>query len=275
MCRSLNRKHGLVLYLLAVLVAGCARPTEAVRVTGASTVYPIIQMAGERLHATRGLRVVAQTGGSTRGFEDTIAGRNDFGAMARDLTEEESSQVIAHPIAYDGVGVVVHRTNPVTGLTTQDLRDIYLKRKRSWSAYGWKNAEIVAVSKAEGHATLEVFLKHTGLDRRDAADHTDVVAGDNAQVIRVVANTPDAIGYVSMGEVMHAAANEMDIKLVSLDGVSPLLERVADGSYPLRRTLYLVSLQEPVGAARALLDFLKSPDGRKVIVEGKYVPISP
>ena len=59
-------------------------PLERVRVTGASTLYPIVQMAGEKLKSEGVLLVEAQAGGSTRGFEDTIAGRNQMGAMARE-----------------------------------------------------------------------------------------------------------------------------------------------------------------------------------------------
>ena len=72
-------------------------------------------MAAEELRRTKGLNVMGQGGGSTRGFEDCIAGRNSLGAMARELTPEEKAQVIAFPIAYDGVGIVVHASNQIAG----------------------------------------------------------------------------------------------------------------------------------------------------------------
>lgn len=255
---------------------GACRPDAAdaaphVRVTGASTVYPIVVMAGEELQRTRGLKVDAQAGGSTRGFEDTVAGRNDLGAMAREPTPEEDAQVLKFPIAQDGVGIVVHASNPVPGVTTEDLRHIYRKEVRNWRKLGGDDAEIIVVNKAAGHATLETFLQHTGLDREELA--FDVVAGDNAQVIRVVSNTANAIGYVSMGEVIHSIEDGVPLRLIPLDGVEPTLGAVKSGQYPMYRTLYLVSLKEPQGASRDLLDFLSSEDGRKVIERGNYVPL--
>lgn len=265
----------IVLALLVFLTVGC-RPTaengvQRVRVTGASTVYPIVMLAGEELGKKGHLIVNAQAGGSTRGFEDTVAGRNDLGAMARDLTPEEESQVQKFPIAYDGVGVVVNAANTVEGLTTEDLRRIYTRQVTHWTEFGGDDAAITVVTKAEGHATLETFLDHTGLDRAEL--QVDAVGGDNAQVIRLVAGTKSAIGYVSLGEIIHSIEAGMPLRLVPLDGVMPTLESVANKTYPMYRTLYLISRAEPSGSARELLNFLQTPKGRNIIGQGKYVPL--
>ncbi len=265
----------MLLGMVVWLMSGCERnPARhmTVRITGASTVYPIVQMAGEELRQRHQLNIEAQAGGSTRGYEDTVAGRNDMGAMARDLLPQERQHVKAFPIAYDGVGIVVHASNPVDGVSTAQLRQIYRKETRNWTALGGSDGTIVVVTKAEGHATLETFLNHTGLDRSEL--QADVVGGNNAQVIRVVANTPKAIGFVSMGEVIHAIEIGMPLRLIKLDGVEPTLERVADKSFPMYRTLYLIAKTEPKGGSRILLEYLHSNAGKALIKRGKYVPLS-
>ena len=260
---------------VGVFASGCKRPAGAenrIRISGASTIYPIVVMAGEALAASGSdLRIEAQAGGSSRGFEDTVAGRNDLGAMAREPSPEELQQVLRFPIAYDGVGVVVHASNPLTRITTAELRRIYRQEVDNWQALGGADEPIVAVTKAAGHATLETFLEHTGLDRSEL--RVDVVGGDNAQVIRVVANSPGAVGYVSLGEVAHSIEVGMPLRLLELDGVAPTLDNVAARSYPMFRVLYLVSKGEPRGASRAFLDFLGSAEGRQIIEQGKYVPL--
>ena len=262
------------LFALALFTSGCRRPqAEQVVVTGASTVYPIVQMAAEELRRTKGLNVMGQGGGSTRGFEDCIAGRNSLGAMARELTPEEKAQVIAFPIAYDGVGIVVHASNQVAGVTTDDLRQIYRKQVTHWSSFGGRNDRIVVVHKAEGHALREVFMNYTGLTPDEMTRHTDVTAGDNAQVIRVIANTANAIGYVSLGEVIKAAEAGQPVRLVKLNGIEPVMENVTNKTYPLFHPLYLVSKGEPKGGSRVLLDFLRSPEGKAIIRQGNYVPL--
>jgi len=262
------------LFALALFPSGCRRPqAEQVVVTGASTVYPIVQMAAEELRRTKGLNVMGQGGGSTRGFEDCIAGRNSLGAMARDLTPEEKAQVIVFPIAYDGVGIVVHASNQIAAVTTDDLRRIYRKQVTNWSDFGGQNASIVVVHKGEGHATREVFMKYTGLTPDEMTKFTDVAAGDNAQVIRVIANTTNAIGYVSLGEVIKAAEAGQPVRLVKFNGIEPVMENVTNKTYPLFHPLYLISKGEPKGGSRALLDFLRSPEGKAIIRQGNYVPL--
>jgi phosphate transport system substrate-binding protein len=271
------RPSVLTLSLLApalLLSTGChRRRTEQIVVTGASTVYPIIQMAAEELRRTKGLDVMAQGGGSTRGFEDCIAGRNSLGAMARELTPAEKAQVIAFPIAYDGVGIVVHASNAIAGLTTDGLRQIYRKQVTHWSSFGGRADRIVLVHKAEGHALREVFMNYTGLTPDEMTGHTDVTAGDNAQVIRVIANSANAIGYVSLGEVIKAAEAGQPVRLVKLNGVEPVMENVTNKTYPLFHPLYLISKGEPKGGSRVLLDFLRSPEGKEIIRQGNYVPL--
>ena len=262
------------LFALALFPSGCRRPqAEQVVVTGASTVYPIVQMAAEELRRTKGLNVMGQGGGSTRGFEDCIAGRNNLGAMARDLTPEEKAQVIVFPIAYDGVGIVVHASNQIAAVTTDDLRRIYRKQVTNWSEFGGQNASIVVVHKGEGHATREVFMKYTGLTPDEMTRFTDVAAGDNAQVIRVIANTANAIGYVSLGEVIKAAEAGQPVRLVKFNGIEPVMENVTNKTYPLFHPLYLISKGEPKGGSRVLLDFLRSPEGKAIIRQGNYVPL--
>jgi phosphate transport system substrate-binding protein len=262
------------LFAPALFLSGCRRPQkERVIVTGASTVYPIVQMAGEELRRTKSLEVMAQGGGSTRGFEDCVAGRNSLGAMARELTPEEKAQVIEFPIAYDGVGIVVHASNKIAGLTTDDLRRIYRKQVANWSDFGGQNANIVVVHKAEGHATREVFMKYTGLTPDEMTRFTDVTAGDNAQVIRVIANTANAIGYVSLGEVIKAAESGLPVRLVRFNGIEPVMENVTNKTYPLFHPLALISKGEPKGGSRVLLDFLSSAEGKAIIRQGNYVPL--
>lgn len=262
------------LFAPALFTNGCRRPqADQVVVTGASTVYPIVQMAAAELRRTKGLNVMGQGGGSTRGFEDCIAGRNSLGAMARELTPEEKAQVIAFPIAYDGVGIVVHASNQIVGVTTEQLRQIYRRRITNWSDFGGRNDRIVVVHKAEGHALREVFMKYTELTPDEVTRYTDVTAGDNAQVIRVIANTANAIGYVSLGEVIKAAEAGQPVRLVKFNGIEPVMENVTNKTYPLFHPLYLISKGEPQGGSRVLLDFLRSPEGKAIIRRGNYVPL--
>jgi phosphate transport system substrate-binding protein len=191
--------------------------------------------------------------------------------MVREPTPEEARQITLFPIAYDGVGIVVHAENPLSAINTEQLRRIYRKEERDWRAFTTWDGEITVVNRAEGHATLDSFLEYTGLKRDDI--EPDAVGGDNAQIIRLVANSKSAIGYISIGEAIHAREIGIPVRLVALNGIEPTLAHIADKTYPMFRRLYLVAKDEPSAHARMLIDFFGTAAGHQIIREAQYVPI--
>lgn len=264
-----------VLYALMLMTA-CSGRGEQLTVTGASTLAPIIDRAGGELKQEfPQLNVSVRLGGSTKGISDSLEGLNDLGLVARDLTSEESAHLRQITIAHDGVAIVVHASNPLRAITTEQLRRVYLGEIDSWKELGVEgpagDRKIIAVSKADGHATLDVFLAHTRIAR--SALRPSVVAGNNAVVLATVSESPDAIGFVSLGESQQALASGLSIRLVSLDGVEPTMSSVADETWPMIRPLMLVSRGEPAGWAKVLVEYLDSERGRAVVRECGFVPV--
>jgi phosphate transport system substrate-binding protein len=142
----------------------------------------------------------------------------------------------------------------------------------TWSEVGGDEAPITVVSKAEGRSTLEVFLAHFGLESVDI--QADVIIGDNQQGIKTVVGNPDAIAYVSIGTAEFEANVGTAIRLVALDGAMPSTAALREGTYPLARTLHLVTSGEPQGPAAAFIEFMRSAEVHD-LVEGQYfVPLA-
>src|SRR4051812_26115375 len=80
-------RSSCVFALLLLPLAGCARQT--LTVTGASTIAPLAGEIGKAFEAAHpGVRVDVQTGGSSRGVNDTRAGLNSVGMVSRPLKED-------------------------------------------------------------------------------------------------------------------------------------------------------------------------------------------
>lgn len=267
----------LAFALASALLAGCGGgPDDAktLLLTGSSTVAPVATDAAERFEADHpGYRIDVQTGGSSRGIADAGSGLAAFGMASRALKQEEiDSGLVQHRIAMDGVCVIVHKDNPVADLGKEQLVAIYTGEASNWKAFGGPDAEIVVANKAEGRATLEVFLEYAGLDSADI--QADVVVGENQQAIKTVAGNPHAIGYVSIGHGASEAEAGTPIKLVGCDGVPATTEAVAKGDFPITRPLQVVTKGEPSPAARAFLDYLKSSEINDIITSHLYVPVA-
>ena len=170
----------------------------------------------------------------------------------------------------EGHGIIVHADNPITALSSEQVRHLFMKEMTQWETISSHKGAVRVINKAEGRATLEVFLKHFNLENRQI--QADAVIGDNAQGVRLIAVDPQAIGYVSIGEALHAKGRGTPIKLLALDGVHPTPSTVADGSYPIRRTLHLLFRDKADDQGKKILASLQSAEGQKIIQGLGFVP---
>ncbi len=263
--------------LLALLLLswGCheasATRRERLVITGSSTVAPLMSEIAKRFEATHpGSRVDVQTGGSSRGIADVRSGLADLGMASRSLAEDEAD-LHAFTIARDGVCLFVHRDNPVTELDDEQVVAVYTGRIRNWRELGGDDAAITVVHKAAGRATQKVFLDYFGLADTDV--RPDVIVGDNQQGVKTVAADPNAVAYVSIGTAEHDASRGVPIKLLSTSGVAATSAHLADGSFPIARPLNLVTLEEPTGRLRELIDYARSPEVHDLVQELYFVPV--
>ncbi len=271
--KSMSR---LLLLLALAAAAGCAGGDRAAQdqtlvLTGSSTVAPLAAEIGKRFESLHpGTRVDVQTGGSSRGIADARSGLAEIGMVSRALKPEELD-LTPVTIASDGVGITLHRDNPVRSLTDEQIVGIYTGRITNWNEVGGRDAPITVINKAEGRSTLELFLDHFGLKPEQVK--AGVVIGDNQQEIKTLVGNPDAIGYVSVGSAEYEAAHGAPLKLLPLEGVEATTATVRDGSFPLSRPLNLVTrTPDPQGLAREFLDFARSPKVRDLIEAQYFVP---
>ena len=240
--------------------------------TGSSTIAPILQKVAEDLQAEdASILIDVEMGGSGRGIQDAQSKQCDIGMASRELTAEEAQGLVVRPIAFDGVAMIVHDSNPLTNLTKQQVIDVYKSTVSDWKDLGGNAGEIYVVSKAEGRATLTVFLEHFKIKAGDI--QADAIVGDNAQGVRLVAGNQAAIGYVSIGEALAAVQRGEELHLVGLDGIAATEQTVANGTYPLRRNLNLLFPGEIDAIGQRILEHLASPRGSAILTELGFTPL--
>ena len=258
-----------------VLVGGQAiaadQLTGKLVVTGASTLAPLIAEIGKRfenLHPK--VRIDVQSGGSSRGVADARQGLADIGMVSRAMKDEERD-LHAFPVARDGVGIILHKENPIQSLTDEQVVTIYTGKITNWKEVGGKDAPITVVNKAEGRSTLEVFLHYLKLKNVDVK--AQVVIGDNEQGVKTVAGNRHAIGYVSIGTAEYDESQGVPIKLIPVGGIAASTENVRNGTFPLSRPLHIVTRTLPTGLAKAFIDYSQSHAVHDIIQQQYFVPL--
>jgi len=270
-------------FLFIVVLIGCENPTQQssentsdtlsgkLIITGSSTVAPLASELAKKfedLH--KQVKVDVQTGGSSRGIADVRRQVSDIGMVSRKLKAAEND-LTPHLLAIDGVSIIVNAKNPVLELTAQQIRDIYLKKIVNWQSINGVDKEITVINKAEGRSTLEVFTKHFQLKNRDIKP--DVIIGDNEQGIKLVANNPNAIAYVSIGAAEYSVQHGVNVKALPLNGVPANTQNLAEKRFPLSRELNFVTLGEVSPLSEAFLHFSRSSQIKPIVEEYGFVAL--
>ncbi|WP_420010477.1 phosphate ABC transporter substrate-binding protein [Tateyamaria sp.] len=252
--------------------ANKASAEERLRLTGSSTVAPVMQEITKMFEDGRDVRTFVETGGSSKGINDLRKGLSNVAMISRALAESET-ELTAHTIARDGIAALAHSDVPLDVLSPDQLRAIFTGTVDNWSELGGPDQAVVVISKGEGSATSVVFNTFLGL----TADKIegDIVAAENAQMIKTVSVTPGSIGYVSIGAAIVDIEFGTPIKLLALGDVPATLENVANGSYQATRPLSLVTMGEMSAGVADLIDFSKPAAVSEIITDLSYTPVTP
>ncbi len=252
--------RGFLILALLLAAGGCRGKSDSlshVCVAGSTSVQPFAEKLAEiYMHQHPQVRIDVQGGGSSAGIYAATEGAAELGASSRELVgEEKALQDI--PIAYDGIAIVVHPTNPLTNIHLEEIRQIFGGQLTDWRGLGLRPHPIDIITREEGSGTREAF-EHLVMAKEEITPAA-LVQDSNGSVREIVAGDPYAIGYISAGLV-----NE-EVKALAIDGVLPTRENIKEQKYRLVRRFHLVSKQPPTGACKAFVDFVLSPQGQHLL----------
>ncbi len=94
----------------------------------------------------------------------------------------------------------------------------------------------------------------------------------NGAVKQSVAQTPGAIGYVSIG-YLDDTVKGLDLA-VNGTPIQPTIANVKSGQYPISRPLIMITQGAPQGLTKSYLDFILSPAGQKIVADEGYVTLN-
>lgn len=233
----------------------------SVTMAGSTSMEKLANALAESFMAkNQGVTVTAEFTGSSAGVEAVTAGSVDIGNSSRALKDsEKQAGVVENIVAIDGIAVVVDPANTVTGLTKQQLTDIYTGAVKNWSEVGGEDSVIIVVGREAGSGTRGAFEEI--LEVEDACAYANELDSTGA-VMAKVASTPGAIGYVSLDVI------DESVIAVALDEVEPTVENIKSGSYFLSRPFVMATkgeIAEQSEEVRAWFDYIASEEGKEVI----------
>lgn len=104
-----------------------------VTVAGSTSVAPVMNVLADKYRALNpDVTVEIQESGSSAGIESAIQGAVEIAMSSRELTSDELNTLKSEKIATDGIAVIVNKSNTFDGLTSEQIKSIYLGTTTKW-----------------------------------------------------------------------------------------------------------------------------------------------
>lgn len=266
------KKLLLFVALLAVSVTSTvSAASNPIVIDGSTTVGPVAKTFAAYFTKKYGVRVTVSESGSGNGAKSLINNSCTIAAMSRAMKTAEIAAArtkgvnpVAHVVAYDGLAMVVHPSNPVRALTKAQISNIYRGTITNWREVGGPNARIVVIQRESNSGTEESFkelVAGKGVQITGSAE----TQSSNGSVKSRVSTTPSAIGFLGLGFV------DRSVKVISVNGVLPNVTTVKNGTYAVTRPLYFYTNGQPSGSVKQFIDLPKTVDGKRMISELGFV----
>ena len=244
----------LCILVLAVIFVPLAANAGTLNYVGSSTVGKFISDAAKVYKQSD---FVLDTAPESGGGEKAAAkGTCDLCGVARDVNQKYLDQgVAATLIGKDAIAAIVNKDNPVSELTSAQLKGIFTGKITNWKEVGGPDMAISAYIVKKGSATRKVFGKAI-LGSDDYAG-VEVITPD-AKIPTMVGREKGAIGQISFAFL----TGKTDVKALTIDGQKATVQ---NPDYPVTRPLHIATKGMPVGEAKTFLDWALSPAGQDVV----------
>ena len=179
----------------------------------------------------------------------------------------------------DAFVFLVNKQNPIDDISSEDLKKIYTGEITNWSQLGGEDAEIIAYQRPDNSGSQTLMYKLLVPQDQIMQAPTEMKPVGMDDLINVVSDYDEGINSIGYSVYYYASGMYTDpnSKMISVDGVYPSNETIADGSYPLSDGYYAIyrkglSEDDPV---TLLMSWLLSEEGQKSAAAQGYVQLKP
>jgi len=253
---------------------------QTLKISGSTTVLPIVQAAADKYMAAHpDADIQVSGGGSGVGIQAIGAKTVDIGMTSAEVT---AAQKAANPgfvittVAQDGIAVIVNPANTIQYITLDQVKSIYTGKITKWSEISGAdvpgtNNQIVIVGRDSASGT-RTYFDQTVLSSTTPTNKM-LEKNSNGAVAQTIAQTPGAVGYVSIG-FLSPDVKALPIWYNADKIIAPTIDNVKTKTYPVSRDLYLVTNGQPTGLTKDFIDYILSPDGQDIVAAQGYVKLS-
>lgn len=260
--------------LLAVGALPATAPAEIViRIGGTGSAMGTMKQLAEVYEKSHpGIRIrILPSLGSTAGIKAALGGGIDLGLASRPLMEVERQQA-AVEVEYARSPLVFVTNTKVNkkDVTTRELEGFYNNPAASWPDGGRIrlilrpetdiDTKLVRGLSPGMEQAVKAALSRSGM----------ILAITDQEAVDAVARTPGALGWSTLSEII---SENRPVNILSFNGVQPSAKTIADSSYPLVKSFYLVTTPKTPAAARQFAKFVRSPAAGRILTKSGHMVV--
>jgi phosphate transport system substrate-binding protein len=284
-------------------------------ISGSSTVAPISSIVADEFNISGSpASITVDDPGTGDGFALFCEGDTDISDASRPINEEEAAaceaagiEYVELEVAFDGLTVMTNPANEdVTCLTTNDLYALVGPESEGFENWSdgatiaselgstteLPDAELVITAPGTESGTYDAFAELALGDPSEARLAAGVITEDQVETIRPdyssqaddnaiiagIEGSDTSFGWVGFAFAEGAGDAIKEIEVDAGDGcVAPSIDTIADGSYPLSRSLFIyvnaANLEENAALAEFVDFYLEDASLGALVEEAGYVPL--
>ena len=260
--------------LASALTFGRLACAEDLTVPGSGNPEYVLRRLAEAFNAQQLQHrvIVPPSSGTAGALRDVGEGITSLGRVGRPLKEDEKARGFTFmPIGLDPVVMVGGAGVTVRSLSQRQVLDIYTGKLSNWAEVGGKSAPIRAIGREATDASRQA-LQQLIKPLKDIQFGSNIkVAHLDPQVIELLDRYPTSLAFLNRSAL---SACQTRVVPLAIDGVAPTPDNVVQGRYPVVLEFGLVyrSSSGLSPAARAFVDFVRSPKGQGILQQSGVLP---
>jgi phosphate transport system substrate-binding protein len=267
----LHVKSGMLLFLFTlnviIMAPAIALTAEVIKIGGTGAALgPMAKLAAAFEKSNPGIKVVVLPSMGSRGAVKAIAQKAiDMGILGRPLNDDEAGRgESAALFAKTPFIVIANRDVGVNDISMQDIVKIY-----RGDMLRWPDGNRIRIPLRPDFDASTLILRQISPEMSAAVDMArsregTIKADTDQNNASVIQETSGAVGFSALSLVL---SEKRKVKILRLDGVTPSINNLSNGTYPLFVPLFTITNKEVSAGARKFLNFLRSAEGKRILVQ--------
>lgn len=270
---ALEMRHCFLVVVIWTLLAACgtfpatALAEAVVKIGGTgSAMGAMKQLAVEYEKSYPGTKIqVLPSLGSSGGIKAVLGNGIDLAVASRPLTESEQQQgAVAMEYAKSPFVFVTNPKVKKNDISGRELEAFYNNATSNWPdgsrirlilrPENDSDSRLLSSISPAMEQAVKAALSRPGM----------IMAITDQESSEAIARTPGALGGATLTEII---SEKLPLNVLSFNGVQPSTKTISNGTYPLVKSLYLVTAPNPSAEARKFIVFVRSLTGRKILTK--------